>query len=386
MSYEYDGNGGLQPAPPKKNDNDLGAWIFIAVMFAVAWPVGLILLLTKLSEGGKKKVRRQTARSDAAQKTVQQVTRTPEYSARSGKIMKTVGAVLGIVGALFLLRQLDFTLGYAIESGEWMYLLRQIFYPVGMLAGGASLLLGSGVIKRRQRRFATYLRTAGQKQAVPLDYLARAADVSRRRVEKDINAMLEKGLWGDEAYIDMGSGMLFRSQDAASAYFDAARRARAEQESPVQTAPEGYAGILRQIRELNDRIADEALSAKLDRLEQLSGRIFKLVEENEGKRAAASTFLNYYLPTTLKLMENYANFEEAGVSGENLSQAKAKIEKTMDSIVAGFEHQLDALYRTDAMDIASDIQVMETMLRRDTASVADDFGLGGGSAVQQEEN
>lgn len=386
MSYEYDGNGGLQPAPPKKNDNDLGAWIFIAVMFAVAWPVGLILLLMKLSEGGKKKVRRQTARSDAAQKTVQQVTRTPEYSARSGKIMKTVGAVLGIVGALFLLRQLDFTLGYAIEYGEWMYLLRQIFYPVGMLAGGASLLLGSGVIKRRQRRFATYLRTAGQKQAVPLDYLARAADVSRRRVEKDINAMLEKGLWGDEAYIDMGSGMLFRSQDAASAYFDAARRARTEQESPVQTAPEGYAGILRQIRELNDRIADEALSAKLDRLEQLSGRIFKLVEENEEKRAAASTFLNYYLPTTLKLMENYANFEEAGVSGENLSQAKAKIEKTMDSIVAGFEHQLDALYRTDAMDIASDIQVMETMLRRDTASVADDFGLGGGSAVQQEEN
>ena len=386
MSYEYDGNGGLQPAPPKKNDNDLGAWVFIAVMFAVAWPVGLILLLMKLSEGGKKKVRRQTARSDAAQKTVQQVTRTPEYSARSGKIMKTVGVVLGIVGALFLLRQLDFTLGYAIEYGEWMYLLRQIFYPVGMLAGGASLLLGSGVIKRRQRRFATYLRTAGQKQAVPLDYLARAADVSRRRVEKDINAMLEKGLWGDEAYIDMGSGMLFRSQDAASAYFDAARRARAEQESPVQTAPEGYAGILRQIRELNDRIADEALSAKLDRLEQLSGRIFKLVEENEEKRAAASTFLNYYLPTTLKLMENYANFEEAGVSGENLSQAKAKIEKTMDSIVAGFEHQLDALYRTDAMDIASDIQVMETMLRRDTASVADDFGLGGGSAVQQEEN
>ncbi len=384
MSYEYDGNGGLQPAPPKKNDNDLGAWIFIAVMFAVAWPVGLILLLMKLSEGGKKKVRRQTARSDAAQKTVQQVTRTPEYSARSGKIMKTVGAVLGIVGAFFLVQQVDyFELRYAIKWHDWMDLLRQVFYPMGMMAGGASLLLGSGVIKRRQRRFATYLRTAGQKQAVPLDYLARAADVSRRRVEKDINAILEKGLWGDEAYIDMGSGMLFRSQDAASAYFDAARRARAEQESPVQTAPEGYAGIPRQIRELNDRIADEALSAKLD---QLSGRIFKLVEENEEKRAAASTFLNYYLPTTLKLMENYANFEEAGVSGENLSQAKAKIEKTMDSIVAGFEHQLDALYRTDAMDIASDIQVMETMLRRDTASVADDFGLGGGSAVQQEEN
>lgn len=404
MSYEYDENNGLQPKPPKKSNNDLGSWIFIAVMFAVAWPVGLILLLSKLSEGGGRKMRQQArdawqrtaagsaeakpaqARASAAKNTVRRVTETPDYSVRSGKIMKIVGAVLGIVGALFLLQQLDFTLGYAIEYGEWMYLLRQIFYPVGMLAGGVSLLLGSGAMKRRQRRFATYLRTAGQKAAVPLDYLARAADVSRKRVEKDINLMLEKGMWGDEAYVDLGSGMLFKSQAAATAYFDAARRAKAEQEQPRQPAapaPAGYAAILAQIRELNDRIADEAISAKLDRMEQVSGRIFKLIEEDEAKRDAAGTFLNYYLPTTLKLLENYASFEEAGVSGENLSQAKAKIEKTMDSIVAGFEHQLDELYRTDAMDIDSDIRVMETMLRRDTASVADDFGLNGSSAVQQ---
>ena len=299
--------------------------------------------------------------------------------------MKIIGAVLGILGVFFLVQQVDyFELRYAIKWHEWMDLLRQLFYPLGMMAGGASLLLGSGAMKRRQRRFATYLRTVGQKQAVPLDYLARAA-VSRRRVEKDVNLMLEKGLWGDEAYIDMGSGMLFKSQAAATAYFDAAHRAKAEQDQPAQTAPApaGYAAILAQIRELNDRIADEAISAKLDRMEQVSGRIFKLIEEDEAKRDAAGTFLNYYLPTTLKLLENYASFEEAGVSGENLSQAKAKIEKTMDSIVAGFEHQLDELYRTDAMDIDSDIRVMETMLRRDTASVADDFGLNGSSAVQQ---
>lgn len=406
MSYEYDENNGLQPQPPKKNNNDLGSWILIAVMFAVAWPVGLILLLSKLSEGGGRKMRQQArdawqrtaagsaeakpaqARASAAKNTVRRVTETPDYSVRSGKIMKIVGAVLGIVGALFLLQQLDFTLGYAIEYGEWMYLLRQIFYPVGMLAGGVSLLLGSGAMKRRQRRFATYLRTAGQKAAVPLDYLARAADVSRKRVEKDVNLMLEKGMWGDEAYIDLGSGMLFKSQEAATAYFDAAHRAKAEQEQPAQAAPapEGYAAILAQIRDLNDRIADEHLSAQMDRMEQVAGRIFRLIEEDENKRAAAGTFLSYYLPTTLKLLENYAAFEEAGVSGENLSQAKTKIEKTMDSIVAGFEHQLDELYRTDAMDIDSDIRVMETMLRRDTASVADDFGLNGGSAVQQKES
>ena len=313
MSYEYDENNGLQPKPPKKNNNDLGSWIFIAVMFAVAWPVGLILLLSKLSEGGGRKMRQQArdawqrtaagsaeakpaqARASAAKNTVRKVTETPNYSDKGAKTMKIIGAVVGILGVFFLVQQVDyFELRYAIKWHEWMDLLRQLFYPLGMMAGGASLLLGSGAMKRRQRRFATYLRTVGQKQAVPLDYLARAADVSRRRVEKDVNLMLEKGLWGDEAYIDMGSGMLFKSQAAATAYFDAAHRAKAEQGQPAQTAPApaGYAAILTQIRELNDRIADEAISAKLDRMEQVSGRIFKLIEEDEAKRDAAGTFLN----------------------------------------------------------------------------------------------
>ena len=401
MAYEYDNDNGLrQPQPPKK-DSDIGSWIFIAVMFTVAWPIGLILLLIKLSESGnKRKNARRTAgqsgqrtsqrvteaspQAEKARSAVEQVTRTPDYTDKGAKTMKIIGAVVGILGCVAMLSAVSDNLSYAYHYNEWWYFARQLFYPMGMMAGGVSLLLGSGAMKRRQRRFATYLRTAGQKAAVPLDYLARAADVSRKRVEKDVNLMLEKGIWGDEAYIDLGSGMLFRSQAAATAYFDKTRQPQQTPEPAVPPqASEGYAGTLRQIRELNDRIADEALSAKIDRIEQVSGRIFKAIEDTPAKKNAAGTFLNYYLPTTLKLLENYASFEEAGVSGENLSQAKAKIEKTMDSIVAGFEHQLDELYRTDAMDIDSDIRVMETMLRRDTASVADDFGLNGSSAVQQ---
>ena len=404
MAYEYDNDNGFRPErpqPPKK-DNDVGSWIFIAVMFTVAWPIGLILLLIKLSESGNKKKnsRRtmgqsgqrtsqrvgQTAQAEKARTAVKQVTQTPDYTDKGGRTMKIIGAILGILGCVALFSAVGDNLSYAYHYNEWWYFARQLFYPLGMLAGGASLLLGSGAMKRRQRRFATYLRTAGQKPAVPLDYLARATDVSRRRVEKDVELMLEKGLWGDKAYVDMGSGMLFRSQAAATAYFDKARQMQQPEEPAVQPqAAEGYAGVLRQIRELNDRIADEALSAKIDRIEQVSGRIFKAIEDDPAKKDASGTFLNYYLPTTLKLLENYADFEEAGVSGENLSQAKSRIAATMDNIVAGFEHQLDELYRTDAMDVDSDIRVMETMLRRDTASAADDFGLGGAAVQRQPE-
>ena len=80
-------------------------------------------------------------------------------------------------------------------------------------------------------------------------------------------------------------------------------------------------------------------------------------------------------PEAGSLLDSYAEFESAGVEGENLRQAKLRIESTMDKIIRGFERQLDELYKADAMDVDSDIRVMETMLRRDTASVEDDFGI-----------
>ena len=143
--------------------------------------------------------------------------------------------------------------------------------------------------------------------------------------------------------------------------------------TPKETE-EGYSGILRKIRHANDRIADPELSRKIDRIEQVTGIIFREVEEHPEKRERIRTFFDYYLPTTQKLLDTYAEFEETGVEGENLRQAKERIEQTMDAIVEGFEHQLDQLYSADAMDVVSDIKVMEAMLNRDTASAARDFG------------
>ena len=150
-------------------------------------------------------------------------------------------------------------------------------------------------------------------------------------------------------------------------------------------AGEGYSGILRNIRRANDQIADPVLSAKIDRLEAITAKIFKAVEEDPRKKDRIGTFLNYYLPTTQKLLNSYAQFEAAGVEGENLRQAKQRIENTMDSIVKGFEHQLDELYQAEAMDVDSDIRVMEHMLRRDTGSAEQDFGLGGAAFQTEEE-
>ena len=169
-------------------------------------------------------------------------------------------------------------------------------------------------------------------------------------------------------------GYLLRGENSAEALLRQRQAVQAPTEPPKE-AEEGYSGTLRNIRRANDRIADPVLSAKIDRIEEITAKIFQAVEADPKKRVRIDTFLNYYLPTTQKLLDSYAQFEQAGVEGENLRQAKQRIEATMDTIVKGFEHQLDELYKSDALDVDSDIRVLETMLRWDTASTAQDFGL-----------
>ena len=404
MEYHYDYHNdrdGAQPPRqsntpqrtpnPNGQSNDFGAWLLIGIMFLVAWPVGLILLIKKLTDNPQKvkKVASDTAaqvRSRAQQaqartqqtqsakpaqtkkqSAVQKVTQTPQPSAGGAKALKIVGIVLAALGGAALLNVAANDLGYAIQYGEWWYFLRQLFYPVGLLSGGLSLLIGSAVMKRKMRRYAKYLACAGTRDAIPLAHLMKAAEVGEAKAERDLEAMVEKGMWGPDAYLDRGNDMLFRTQAAANAYFSAKRAG--EQRQAAETAAQnadGYEGMLLAIRRANDRIDDEVLSAKIDRLETVTGQIFKVIQEQP----------------TQKLLDSYADFEEAGVSGQNLDQAKSRIADTMDNIIAGFEHQLDALYQDAAMDIDSDIRVMETMLRRDTATAADDFGLDGGTAVQ----
>ena len=92
--------------------------------------------------------------------------------------------------------------------------------------------------------------------------------------------------------------------------------------------------------------------------------------------------MSYYLPTTLKLLHSYAEFDKAGASGSNISSAKADIEGILSTLVEGFKKQLDKLYEADAIDISSDIDVLENMLRRDGLS-QDDSGFGGVAAQKK---
>ena len=120
-----------------------------------------------------------------------------------------------------------------------------------------------------------------------------------------------------------------------------------------------------EMKRLDDNIADPGISADIVRLEQVSQKIFDEVKQDPKKLPQIRRFMDYYLPTTLKLLNSYDRMSAAGVSGENIDSTLAKVEGMMRTIVAAFEKQLDSLYGSEALDIATDITVLETMMARE---------------------
>ena len=122
---------------------------------------------------------------------------------------------------------------------------------------------------------------------------------------------------------------------------------------------------LKEMRRLDDNIKDEVISGQIRKLEELSWKIFDQVQQKPEKLPQIRKFMNYYLPTTLKLLNAYDRMGAQGVSGGNIGATMERVENIMGTIVTAFEKQLDALFGAEALDISTDITVLENMMARE---------------------
>ena len=152
---------------------------------------------------------------------------------------------------------------------------------------------------------------------------------------------------------------------------DTSKEAPAQQPIPktgdnaVDSLVEKGQEMLAEIRKENDLIPDAQLTAQMNQLDKVANQIFHTVAEQPAKAPQIRRFMDYYLPTTLKMLTGYRKMDERQVKGENANEARAQIREAMDTVLKAFDKQLDALYQDELLDISTDIDVMETMLRQD---------------------
>lgn len=117
------------------------------------------------------------------------------------------------------------------------------------------------------------------------------------------------------------------------------------------------------IHQLNERIPGEALSATLTGIEQTSSRILARLEEDRSLLGRCRQFLDYYLPTTVKLLEQYVRLQDQGQRTGNIELAMQRIETMLEKIRDSFARQLDSLFEDEMVDVTAEIAVMEQLMQ-----------------------
>lgn len=239
-----------------------------------------------------------------------------------------------------------------------------------------------GFLRSRVKRFRKYVKAMGEKDFHSIKSLSEIVQKKEKFVLKDLKKMIRRK-WFYEGHLDEQGTCFMLTEDSYHMYKEAQKELELRQEEakrlemekelleqdPVKkqlkiTIEEGKEYI-RRIKKANDKLPEEAISSKLDRLEQVCVRIFEHIEENPEKLPDIRRFMSYYMPTTLKLVETYQEFSEQPVQGENITVAKNEIEKMLDDINIAFEKMFDKLFEDDAMDISTDISVLSAMLAQE---------------------
>lgn len=175
--------------------------------------------------------------------------------------------------------------------------------------------------------------------------------------------ILGKALFPDKTY-DLPGEKEQSKQEAAKEK----TQAKTEQPAPspeVAALMKERDRAISEMRRLNDNIPDPRLSQQIDHLEEVTGKIVDQVVSQPKKLPQIRRFMDYYLPTTLKLLNAYDRMDSTGIAGDNITATKDKVSAMMDTIVRAFDRQLDALFGEEALDISTDITVMENLLARE---------------------
>lgn len=346
-------------------------WLIVLLFIFGGWPIAVCLLIARICED--------KAAEDAGAPEI------PYAPQNSGQMKKTefngmnikkkintqklwliLGGVLTFFSALQLPDSIQYLIWRIQDGGGLSYAVEDVVQDCLWLICGLIMLLVSAGMRAASKKRSRVVAVVGDADHILIDEVADALPASRRKTEKMLQRCIDFGMFGEKAYLDMRSDCLVIRGEAPIS-----KKARAEAEAAQAAAKaaadnlDEYERILKELRDLNDLIPGEEMSAKISRLEELTDKIFKIAKEEPKKLGSMRKFMDYYLPTSLNLLHRYEKLDAQGVEGTNISESKRKIEDTMDMMVTAFEKQLDKMFLSESIDISADITAMQNLMRAD---------------------
>lgn len=308
---------------------------------------------------------------------------------RRGSVTGPLLTFLGCFGFGFTLYQ--FLMGFIAfpPNSILTLLIRVIVCSVMFLLSGTLTLLGAAR-RKRLKRAVWYTKLCRNRPYINIGELAKLTNQKTKYILKDVRKMLKAGIF-PEGHLDSQETCLMLNQNIYSQYLTLEKERdlrEAEQASAKQIAlkspasPNAEPGhnemnselalltakgqaYIQKLQDLNAEIEGEIISTKLFKLENLIREIFDRVSSHPQQIPKMQRFMDYYLPTTLKLVQAYRDFDKVSVPGEDILSAKSEIEQTLETINQAFGELLNNLFRDVVYDITTDAKVLQSMLARE---------------------
>ena len=294
-----------------------------------------------------------------------------------GTFLAATGAVFGLTSVIFLIITLIGSLITAFDVGSGLIIG---IFAVAFISFAVMTYVGVDMV-RTVGRFRQYVSVLRDREFCDIKEIASATGRDVRKVLKDVKKMITKG-WFCQGHLDEKESCLMVSEHAWNQYtalMEDMKQRKAEEQAAQKKMQEEYDRLspevqkivqagdeyVRKIKAANDAIPGEVISAKISRMELLVDRIFDRVEQNPDSVNDMRRMMDYYLPTTMKLLEAYEELDAQPVQGENIISSKKEIEDTIDTLNIAFEKLLDSLFQDTAWDVSSDISVLHTMLAQE---------------------
>lgn len=229
-----------------------------------------------------------------------------------------------------------------------------------------------------------YVKLCGNKLYGEVEDLASQVGKTPRQVLKELRKILQKGIIPSARLDKKGTTLMlneviykqYQDTEKARVIREQEEKKKAKGQTPSELVAEAKEqqkteleqmisegqDCIRKLRDYNDLIPGEVISAKMYHLEDLLKEIFARVENEPAQMPRMHKVMNYYLPTTLKLVEAYHEFDKVSNPGDDILAAKEEIEKTLDTINEAFVELLNSLFQDKVFDITTDAQVLQTML------------------------
>lgn len=276
-----------------------------------------------------------------------------------------------------------FSKGVSAGSGVGLLVAAALFELI--FIGSVVLGVKGGRMRRLYKKYQKLGRICGTGDYMRLSDLSRDGGGPVPQMAEDLKKMTKSGFLPDshfdaqeetliltrETYLHYLLTEKFRQEEAS---LGEAMRRNLDQ---AKNAPEARMVLeegekyLEEVHVCKERISDPEMRQKIEKLENITGKIFDEVKKRPESASGLRKFMSYYLPTTLKLLNAYADLSEREEIGDNIREAKKEISESLTGINQAFEKLFDSLFEDVSWDISSDISVMKTMMAHDGLSEDD---------------